>query len=116
MKLNQTIRYAVLCLFELAKEPLEYFEAELLSRLLQIPSAYAQKVLQALAHAGLVIGLKGAGYKLARPLSHISALNVIEALSKDQARTQAFDASGLLEKRINLALDNCKLNEIQTSN
>ena len=113
MKLNQTVRYAMMCLFELAKMPLEFFDAESLSTQLNIPPAYTHKVLQALAHAGLIISMKGTGYKLARPLNHISALDVIEALSKENPIVQVTDASVLIERRINAALENCKLDQPQ---
>lgn len=115
MRLTQSVRYAVMCLFELAKRPLEYFETESLARTLEIPPAYAHKVLQAMAHAGLVIGLKGSGYKLARPLAHISALDVIEALTKDATAARIGDAGFLLERKINQALENCKLDELNVA-
>lgn len=115
MKLSQTVRYAVMCLFELAKMPFEFFDAESLSTRLNIPPAYTHKVLQSLAHAGLIISMKGAGYKLSRPLNNISALEVIEALSKEPAILQVTDASVLIEKRINAALKDCTLDQLHAA-
>lgn len=115
MKLSQTVRYAVMCLFELAKLPFEYFDAESLSTRLNIPTAYTHKVLQALTHAGLISSMKGAGYKLSRPLDHISALEVIEALSKDNGVIQVTDASVLIERRINAALKDCTLDQLNVA-
>lgn len=115
MKLSQTVRYAVMCLFELAKLPLEYFDAESLSSKLGIPPAYTHKVLQALAHAGLITSMKGTGYKISRPLNSISALDVIDALSKDSPVVQVTDASVLIERRINAALENCTLDQLHSA-
>ncbi len=115
MRLSQSVRYAVMCLFELAKLPVDYFQADALARSLDIPPAYAHKVLQAMAHAGLVVGVKGSGYKLARPLAHISALEVIEALTKEPSSMNFSDVGFLLERRINEALGKCSLAELNAT-
>src|SRR5260221_10639357 len=83
MKLNQKVRYGVGCLFELSKNPYEYMEADEIAKRQTIPAAYAQKILQTLAHEGFVYSMKGLGYKLARPLGEITALSLIDSLSKD---------------------------------
>ncbi len=113
MKLNQKVKYGVACLFEMSKHPLEYMNTDELASRQNIPAAYAQKVLQAMAHANLVIGLKGAGYKLARPLSNITALEVIEALTADiDPNASNPDMGVVLERRINQALGSFTLAEL----
>lgn len=113
MRLNQKVRYGVACLFELSKFPTEYMDTDHIIHKQNIPPAYAHKILQTLAHAGLVFSMKGAGYKLARPLSEITALEVIETLTKDMDPTDSNPDMGILfEERINKALGAFTLAEL----
>jgi Rrf2 family protein len=106
MKINQRVRYGISCLFELSKHNHEYVDAEKIAHAQSIPSAYAQKVMQTLSHAGLVWSLKGTGYRLARPLSEITAYQVIEALTQDTSTNDSIISVGsMLEDRINKALN-----------
>src|SRR4051812_33885917 len=105
MRINQKVKYGVACLFELSKAPTEFQDAENIASKQNIPPAYAQKVLQSLAHAGLIFSAKGLGYRLARPLSNITALEVMEALTVDTDVNHTNPDMGvLLEKRVNQAL------------
>ena len=101
MRLNQKVRYGLECLFELAKSPAEYVDAERLAAAKAIPPAYAQKVLQSLAHSGILYSQKGCGYRIARSLNDITALDVMNALTES---THAPRESHVLESRINQAL------------
>ncbi len=113
MRINQKVKYGVACLFELSKTPVEFQDAEQIAKKQNIPPAYAQKVLQSLAHAGLVIALKGVGYRLAKPLSNITALEVMEALTIDVDPTASNPDIGIqLEKRVNMALCSFTLAEL----
>jgi len=113
MRLNQKVRYGVACLFELAQFPGEYMDSDHMARKQNIPPAYAHKVLQAMVHGGLVFALKGVGYKLARPLASITALEVIEALTKDLDPNASNPDMGIvLEERINKALGSFTLAEL----
>ncbi len=114
MKINQKVRYGLECLFELAKTPREYVDAERLATARAIPTAYAQKVLQALAQSGLIHSLKGNGYQLARPLQNITALEVINALSVEEP-VQVPGAGNVLARRINDALANVTLSELSAA-
>ena len=106
MKINQRVRYGISCLFELSKHIGEYVDADAIASAQNIPNAYAQKVLQTLSHAGLVWSLKGTGYRLARPLSEITAYQVIEALTGDvTTHENSISFGSLLEERINKALN-----------
>lgn len=114
MRINQKVKYGTACLFELAKTPNEFQDTESIVRKQNIPMAYAQKVLQTLAHAGLIFALKGVGYRLARPLSSITALEVIEALTIDLDPSSTNPDIGiLLEKRVNQALGSFTLAELR---
>lgn len=110
MRLNQKIRYGLECLFELAQSPAEFTDADQLATKRNIPHAYAQKVLQSLAHAGLVHSQKGTGYRIARPLQDITALEVMDALTTQEAQIQR--SGHVLEFRINQALANMTLDAL----
>lgn len=113
MKLNLKVQYGVACLFELSKFPGEYMDAEHLASKQSIPPAYAHKILQSLSHTGLVFALKGVGYRLSRPLAHITALEVVEALSAEADPTATNPEIGtLFERRINKALGSFTLAEL----
>ncbi|MCB4757034.1 MAG: Rrf2 family transcriptional regulator [Elusimicrobia bacterium] len=112
MKLNQKIKYAVACLFELSKGIGEYMDAEFIASQQRIPPAYAHKVLQILAHAGLVYSMKGRGYQLARSLENITALEVIESLSAEGTNMVDSDIGIRLESHVNQALGHLTLGEI----
>lgn len=113
MRINQKVKYGVACLFELSKTPTEFHDAESISAKQSIPPAYAQKVLQALAHAGMVMAVKGVGYRLAKPLGNITALEVMESLTAEGDANEATTEAGrLLERRVNLALCSFTLGEL----
>lgn len=116
MRINQKVKYGVASLFELAKSPTQFQDAERIAAAQHIPPAYAHKVLQALAHAGMVLALKGVGYRLAKPLGSITALEVMEALTSDvDQNVSAPDMGALLERRVNLALCSFTLDELKTT-
>jgi len=113
MKLSQCVRYAVACLFELSKYSLEYIDAEHIATAQKIPHAYAHKILQHLAKAGYVFSHKGCGYKLARPLSDITALEIIELLTSEEDPSATNPDMGIrLESRVNEALSHLTLGEL----
>ena len=113
MRINQKVKYGVACLFELSKNPTQFQDAETIAAKQNIPTAYAQKVLHTMAHAGLILALKGAGYRMVRPLAMITALELIEALTIETDATSANPDMGiLLEKRVNQALGSFTLAEL----
>jgi len=113
MKLNQKVRYGVGCLYELSKTPMEYSDAELVAKRQGIPLAYAHKILQSMSHAGLVFSQKGLGYRLARPLSSITAIEVIDLLTADVDPNASNPDIGVqLEKRIEKELGSFTLDEL----
>jgi len=113
MRINQKVKYGVACLFELSKTPTEFRGAEDISTKQSVPPAYAQKILHSLAQAGLIYSLKGVGYRLTRPLSSITGLEVMEALTADiDPNATNPDMGILLEKRVNQALGSFTLAEL----
>lgn len=113
MRINQKVKYGVACLFELSKSPTEFHDALDIANKQMIPTAYAQKVLQSMAHAGLIFALKGVGYRLAKPLSSITALEVMEALTVEVDPNATNPDMGMqLEKRVNQALGSFTLAEL----
>jgi Rrf2 family protein len=114
MKINQKVHYALECLFELSKNAGAFVDAERLAATRNIPHAYAQKVLQALAQAGLVRSLKGNGYQLGRPLQYITALDVINALNSAEAVPEQ-GAGRALARRIDDALANVTLDVLSVA-
>lgn len=113
MKVNQKVKYGVACLYELSKNPTEFLESDGIAHRQNIPPAYAHKILQSMAHVGLVQGVKGLGYRISKPLSDITVLHVIDALSKEEVVTETPDFGALIEARINNALRSMTLNELQ---
>lgn len=113
MRLNQKVRYGLECLFELASTPGDYVDAEHIAAARKVPTAYAQKILQSLAQAGLVLSHKGAGYRLTRALGDINALEVVQALELEDRRVTA--EAHPLERRILAALAGVSLETLANS-
>ena len=111
IKLSQRARYAISCLSELARFPNEDIPAERVASAREIPTAYAQKVLQMLARAGLVLSQKGSGYRLAAPLSDITALAVVRAV-EEPAERDLGDAAGALQVKIERTLQETTLDHL----
>ncbi len=110
MRINQKVRYGVACLYELSKEPEGFTDANLIARRQDIPPAYAQKVLQLMAQANLVQGMKGAGYKLSVPLENITVLKVMEVLSAESITEETPRKSSIvIEQKIKQALGSISL-------
>ena len=113
MKLNHKVRYGIACLLELSKSLGEFIDAEFIAARQAIPPAYAHKVLQALAHAQIVMSQKGLGYRLARPLANITALEVIEALTISAGTDTVIAGPGdAIERRIQFTLGSMTLGEL----
>jgi Rrf2 family protein len=83
MRLTRATNYALRALVELARRGCAT-NADLrsLARELNAPGAFLGKVLQTLAHAGLVEGCRGVkgGYRLARPPEKIDVRDVVESM------------------------------------
>lgn len=94
MRINQKVRYAVLCLHELSKNPGCFLSSDEIAQKRQMPAAYTQKILRRLAGDGMVESQKGAGYRLAKPLNQITAYHLVHTLSDAEDATSR-DGSGI---------------------
>lgn len=117
MKINQCVRYGAACLFELSKSPTEYLGADTIAARQHVPAAFAHKILQSLARTGLVYSMKGSGYRLARPLSEISANDLINATcAETDMHIDTTDIGRRLDEKIGRALDTVTLADIFPTN
>ena len=114
MRINQKVRYAVVCLHELAKNQGCYLSSDEIAQKRQMPSAYIQKILRRLAANGLVESQKGAGYRLAVPLSQITAFQLVQTLSdaEDVAQGQGSDIPDQFQRHFERALKSFSLAEL----
>ena len=83
MKLSDGVEWGLHCCTVLALVPPDAaMPAARLAEFHGVPAAYLAKHLQALARAGIVESLPGArgGYRLARPATQITLLDVVEAI------------------------------------
>lgn len=80
--LSQTTEYALRAMSCLAYMPDELVSTAQLAEVTHVPMNYLAKVLQSLAKADLISGRRGVGggYRLTRPSSEISMLDVINAI------------------------------------
>lgn len=81
MRLTRSTHYALLAALEMASRPEEPTSVAQVAERNAIPGAALAKVVQQLVRAGLAQGTRGAGggYRLARPASQITLLDVIRA-------------------------------------
>jgi len=80
--LSKLADYGVIVAAELAAEPEMQVTAGHLATSTRLPQATVAKVLKALAHAGIVMGARGAagGYRLAKRAEAISVASVVAAI------------------------------------
>src|SRR3712207_9552633 len=83
MRFNQGVEWSLHILLSLAwVDDGEVVSTAALAKSYELPTAYLNKQLQALARAGLVESLPGArgGFKIARPAHTISLMDVVSAI------------------------------------
>lgn len=80
--LSQTSEYALRAVSCLAYSSDELTPTPVLARYTKVPSNYLAKVLQLLAQADLIVGRRGVGggYRLAKPATDITMLDVVNAI------------------------------------
>jgi len=83
MQITKEADYAIRCMMHLASKPGSAVPVGEIERAQDVPRQFAAKILQKLARAGLVESVRGVngGFKLMRPPSKISLLDVYEASS-----------------------------------
>jgi Rrf2 family transcriptional regulator, nitric oxide-sensitive transcriptional repressor len=96
MRLLASTDFALRALMRLAAEPGRHMNTEELAREIGVPRNHLQKLVQALAEAGLVRTLRGArgGVLLAMPASEIRLGTVVRWLERDQALVECFRPDG----------------------
>jgi Rrf2 family transcriptional regulator, nitric oxide-sensitive transcriptional repressor len=96
MRLLASTDFALRALMRLAAEPDRHMNTEELAREIGVPRNHLQKLVQALAEAGLVRTLRGArgGVLLAMPASEIRLGTVVRWLERDQALVECFRPDG----------------------
>jgi len=80
--LSKLADYGVIVACEMAAHPDRQMNATALAESTRLPRATVAKLLKGLAHAGIVIGARGAsgGYRLARGAAAISVAEVVAAI------------------------------------
>jgi Rrf2 family nitric oxide-sensitive transcriptional repressor len=96
MRLLASTDFALRALMRLAAEPDRHMNTEELAREIGVPRNHLQKLVQALAEAGLVRTLRGArgGVLLAMPAAEIRLGTVVRWLERDQALVECFRPDG----------------------
>ena len=82
MKPTKTVVYALACIQELAKKFGDFVQVSEIALARNIPSAYCQKILLSLVRAGILLSVKGRGYRLLLAPGEISTLKVLDAISE----------------------------------
>ena len=96
MRLLASTDFALRALMRLAAEPDRHMNTEELAREIGVPRNHLQKLVQALAEAGLVRTLRGArgGVLLAVPAAEIRLGAVVRRLEREQALVECFRPDG----------------------
>ena len=102
MNLSQSVTYGMIAMGYIAKQPdAPWVLTEEISDQYNLPNAFLLKIMNQLAHAGLLRGKRGphGGFSLAQPAKEISLLEIIEAVEgpgnkfhdiAEQAKEQRF--------------------------
>ena len=90
LRVTKLTDYATVVLAVLADAPSGVHSAAELAERSRLELPTVSKVLKPLAHAGLVTGFRGAsgGYRLARPASQISLIEIVEAIEGPLGMTE----------------------------
>jgi FeS assembly SUF system regulator len=88
--LSKMADYGVIVATHLAADPTRRMNAAALALETRLPQTTVAKVLKSLAHAGVVVGARGAsgGYRLARPAAEITVSDVVAAIDGAIGMTQ----------------------------
>lgn len=90
LRIAKLTDYATLVLTVLASTPGSVHSAAGLAERARLETPTVSKVLKPLAHAGLVVGLRGVngGYRLARPPEAITLIEIVEAMEGPLGMTE----------------------------
>lgn len=95
LKLNRITDYAVVVLAQMAREPNRLVTGPQLAQDSAMPMPTVAKVLKDLTREGVLVSERGAhgGYRLARPPSEITVLQIIRALEGPVSLTACVDGT-----------------------
>ncbi|WP_168013650.1 SUF system Fe-S cluster assembly regulator [Halomonas salinarum] len=96
LKLSRLTDYAAVVMAQIARHPEQPHAAADLAEEVQLPQPTVSKTLKMLVRAGLLTSQRGAqgGYRLARPASQISAVDIITAIEGPVAMTECSQDDG----------------------
>ena len=99
LRVTKLTDYATVVLTALAERPDRVHSAAELAERAKLELPTVSKVLKPLAHAGLVVGFRGAsgGYKLAREPERISLIEIVEAIEGKLGLTECSGEHSLCE-------------------
>ncbi|WP_027967032.1 SUF system Fe-S cluster assembly regulator [Halomonas halocynthiae] len=99
LKLSRLTDYAAVVMAQIARHPEQSYTAAKLADAVGLPRPTVSKTLKMLVRARLLESRRGAsgGYFLARPASHITAIDIITAIEGPVAMTECSQAQGECE-------------------
>lgn len=82
MKITRETDYAIRCILHMSKQPDTLHMITDIAQQQDVPKSFLAKILQKLAKADIVVSTRGVkgGFTLSRKPSHITLLNIIEAV------------------------------------
>ena len=100
MQINKSTRYALYAAVEMARARDRQVTAGEVADRYSIPATVVPKVFQQLVRSGIAVGTRGSGggYRLSRPSSRLTVLDIVEAFEPARAKDD-----GLLERRVRRA-------------
>lgn len=92
MNFSKTTEYALRILGFMSLDESKLYTANDLFEKLQIPFRYLRKQLNHLLNQGLLVSIQGkqGGYRIARPLSEISLMDIVEATDEVGSENRCF--------------------------
>lgn len=114
MRFTKTLMYALACLKHLAENFGEYVEVRTMAAAHQIPAAYCQRVLFALARAGIVSSRKGKGFMSNVPLGEVSIQRLTEILDPGTHTREEMGQNGygVLMEKLESELNSIKVSQL----
>lgn len=116
LRISKLTDYALLIMSAMAHEPNQVISATALAERLHLTPPTVSKILKMLAEKTLVTSTRGAegGYRLARPMTAISLIDIITAMEGDIAMTECctHTANCALESRCLMRENWMKINTL----
>jgi Rrf2 family protein len=106
MQLHNTSQYAIRILSYIAKDNDYLYNAKELSGILEIPHKFLTKIMTELVKYGFILSIRGreGGYKLAKPTSDITILEILEKFNDQINDEQCILGIGVCDSKNKCAL------------